>query len=102
MRRKVRSEAGIEKVALEAIKSGYRFLRLRDKYLLPAGASKLMSRRLRQLEQKLQRERRWGISEAMIYKFAREAADALSEILKALIRYIRSCFVGARINPQAS
>lgn len=102
MKKRTRSEAGIGKVALEAIKSARRFLALREKNLLPEGASRLLSRRLRRMEEEIQRGRRRGIPEAKMVRIAREAADVLSETLKALLRYVKSCFVGARTSPEAS
>ena len=86
--KKQHTESGLKRVTLEAIKSAKRQLAMGDSGSLGAGAQKLLSRRLSQLERELRDRRRKPPSRTRLKAIARETAEIFSEIFKSLLRYL--------------
>ena len=82
------SKMGLERAAKDVIKVGYKLLRLQSDPLM-AGTSKVVRRRLKQLERQLQ-NKRVPLPQKELDKIAKEVADTISCLMKSLIRYLFS------------
>lgn len=82
-----RTEPGLERTILEAIKAARRLLAFHRWNPLLARAHKMVDRRLFQLEDELQRKRRKRLSQPRLHEIGREVASLVDYIVKSLIRY---------------
>ena len=79
---------GLERATKDVIKVGYKLLRQQNDPLM-AGTSKVVRRRLKQLERQLQ-NKRVPLPKKELDKIATEVADTISYLMKSLIRYLFS------------